>query len=98
MNVYKCRAECELDVQEVSKFLNSKCPEGWFNVLVEKTTLDVDGQLIPIPDVDWTFQSSLSHEELTNLLLTAPPNDWHVLIESLKPVDQYDGERDNKYS
>lgn len=97
MNTYKCRAECAMDVQEVSEFLNLKCPGNWSNTIVESTVLDLNGTLVPIPDVDWTFQSTLSHEELTNLLLTAPPNDWHVLIESLKPADQYDGERDNQY-
>lgn len=95
---YKCRAECLYDVELVMKFLQKKLSlEQFVPGTIETQTLEHNGQTIPIPDVDWEFDCTLDHETLTDLLFSQPLEDCHVLIESLKPRDQYDGERDNQF-
>src|SRR3990167_7437081 len=52
-----------------------------------------------LPDVDWTFTCELDYQTLTEMLLNIEIiEDLHVLIEALKPIDKYDGERDNPFA
>ncbi|MEX0596473.1 MAG: hypothetical protein WD512_08215 [Candidatus Paceibacterota bacterium] len=82
MTDYKFRAECMHDVQELYNIVNFR--DSVTNFIV---TLDSIG----LPDVDVSFTSTLSAEEICLLMDTIP--DTHVAIESLDVAENYTGER-----
>jgi hypothetical protein len=74
---YKFRAEC---LQDANRFLDAiECS----NVAIQK-----DKEL---PDVEATFNSLLSSEEL--LEHAKDLEDGHVILETLQPIESYTGER-----
>ena len=95
---YKARAETIADVQNVEAYMNRLYPGQWSTISVEQATLDLNGRSVAIPDVDWTFTSRLDYSTLTDVLVDSGISDIHVLVESLKPIEQYDGERNNPYA
>lgn len=96
-NQYKCRAECPRDVIEAKSYLEKHYPEQLKNSVVEPMVLVVGGQEVPIPDVDWSFSCTLEYKDLTEALIDSGISDIHVLCESLKPANKYDGKRNNPY-
>jgi hypothetical protein len=82
MTDYKFRAECMHDVQELYNIVNFRDTVTNFVV-----TLDPVG----LPDVDVSFTSTLSAEEICALMDTIP--DTHVAMESLDLAENYTGER-----
>jgi hypothetical protein len=82
MTDYKFRAECMHDVQELYNIVNFR--DSVTNFIV---TLDSVG----LPDVDVSFTSTLSAEQICDLMDTIP--DTHVAIESLDLAENYTGER-----
>lgn len=76
---YKLRAECAHDVEQFIKKM-----EGY----------TWNHKVLPIvgyPDVEFTFDSAVNRERIQSILRTIP--DSHVMIETLKPLDKYTGER-----
>lgn len=45
----------------------------------------------------WEFATNLSYEEITKVMMECHYKDIHIMFQSLKPVDQYNGVRDNPH-
>jgi hypothetical protein len=60
---------------------------------VKIETVSIDGD-------EWTLCSNATYKELTNYFhsLYKMGGDLHVMVQSLKPTEQYDGERDNEFA
>lgn len=76
-NKYKFRAECSIDVERLENVIPSK-----FNVNLIKQGF---------PDVEVEFDSYLSLSEIIDLMKTI--EDGHVMYETVKPIEQYTGQR-----
>jgi hypothetical protein len=75
---FKLRAECLDDVL----FLCKRMPKIW-GIKIE--------QWGPMPDVEFEFKTSLTSDEILAILKKRV--DSHVMIDTLKPYDEYTGER-----
>lgn len=80
---YKFRAECKTDV------LGFKAITIGFTDEFQIEPLESSLQ---IPDVEVVFESELSLNELIDEIRKVP--DGHVMMQTLKPFDQYTGERE----
>ena len=76
---YKLRAEC---LDDVLLFIHRMPKNVWGMKIVQKGFL---------PDVEFEFKSRLSMDDVLSILCKQP--DSHVMIETLKPFDEYTGER-----
>lgn len=76
---YKLRAECLDDVLLLIK----KMPKNVWGIKIE--------QWGPMPDVEFEFKSRLTLDEI--LAILRRQDDSHVMMETLKPFDEYTGER-----
>jgi hypothetical protein len=81
---YKFRAECSLDA------LTFKDNTIGLTDNFEITQQDIDG--LPIPDVDVEFESDLSLDEIIDEMRDII--DGHVMLQTVKPIGEYTGERD----
>ena len=86
--LYKCRAEVESDIH---KFLK-KAKGSVKNASITNCVVSLSsGEVVPIPDCELTFESSLSLIRLRRVLQRIP--DAHVMEESLNYKNEYTGER-----
>lgn len=76
---YKLRAECSHDIEQFKQWMEG---DTWNH------QQDKDQNF---PDVELTFDSALSQEKINSVLRLIP--DSHVMIETLKPIEEYTGER-----
>jgi hypothetical protein len=74
---FKLRAECLDDVL----FLYKNMPKIWGIKIV---------QWGPMPDVEFEFKTTLTSDEILAILKKRV--DSHVMIDALKPFDEYTGE------
>ena len=75
---FKLRAECLDDVL----FLYKKMPQIWGINIV---------QWGHMPDIEFEFKTTLTSDEILAILKKRV--DGHVMIDTLKPYDEYTGER-----
>ena len=99
MNIYKCRAECSVDIEKV---LESQKWATWIElktIKMEKTKVgtSIDGADIFGGDVVWTFRT---YEKLNWLrkFITDLDADLHVIVQTLELEADYTGDRNWKYS
>jgi hypothetical protein len=78
-NLYRFRAECQSDVDDLRQLLGS---------LVERITMI---QEPPFPDVEVEPQTKLSIDELRAIMLQI--TDGHVMLETVAKGEDYTGER-----
>jgi len=76
---FKLRAECFHDVLLLIK----KMPKNVWGIKIE--------QWGPMPDVKFEFKSRFASDEILAILMKQV--DSHVMIDTLKPYDEYTGER-----
>lgn len=76
---FKLRAECLSDVLPLIK----KMPKNVWGIKIE--------QWGPMPDVEFEFKTRLTSDEILAILKKRV--DSHVMIDTLKPYDEYTGER-----
>jgi hypothetical protein len=81
---YKFRAECSYDALT---FID-KTTGLTYNFEIKQQ--DIDGSLIP--DVDVIFESDLSLDEIRDKIREVI--DGHVMLQTVKPIDEYTAERD----
>lgn len=82
--LYKLRAECISDVNDLAKLLKDS------NLINEKIDeLNING--IPIPDVEYTFDVNQTIEEVIEIIKLIP--DSHVMYETVEIYDKYTGKR-----
>lgn len=89
--IYKCRADFASDVDDLIRWHQEK---GDSRVTIN--TIDTTRDHI-LGDGTWTFESNLSHPQLTAYFMSCPLPDIHYIYQSVKMLDQYDGERDQPY-
>lgn len=77
---YKLRAECSNDVLLFVALCGTK--------LTNFSMKEWEGY----PDVDFVFTTDLSITEIINLMKTI--DDSHVMIETVRPINEYTGIRD----
>lgn len=90
----KCRVESFYDIAHFMIWLLHNNNE-------EKFICIFDFQIInskDFPDCTWNFKTNISYEEMTNLMYNCKVNDLHVMYESLKPINEYDGKRNNIFT
>jgi hypothetical protein len=80
MSIYRFRAECRLDVDELLCAI-------WRKVKHITSTVEY-----PFPDVEVEIEVDLSLDELRDAMRAVP--DGHVMLESSATSDDYTGERD----
>lgn len=78
MKHFKLRAECFDDVILLIK----KLPTCW-GIKIEQWDI--------LPDVEFEFKTSLTSDEIIAILMKQ--DDSHTMIDTLKPIDEYSGER-----
>ncbi len=81
MNTYKFRAECLCDA------LKFKSKISCVNFEIQEQTL----LGYYIPDVEVSFESEMSLEELKDVLRTI--QDGHVMLETIQSTELYTGQR-----
>ena len=86
LRTYKCRAEARRDIDEFIEYVKGDID------LEFKLDTSVYGDQVEI-DTD------MSYVELTMYMEDADEaiGDLHVMVQSLKPIEHYDGERNNIY-
>ena len=77
---FKLRAECFHDVLQL---LNKMC-KNLYGFKIERDFY---------PDVDFEFVTNLTSDEIMAILRRQ--TDSHVMMETLKPFDEYTGERES---
>ena len=77
--IYKLRAECSNDVM---KFIEKAHGH------MENFKMERDKQF---PDVDFEFESKLNLDEI--ILILRDIDDGHVMVQTVKPIKEYTGER-----
>lgn len=85
MNTYKLRAECWDDIQKMYEELGDDVIP--FGVTIHK---DKSG----LPDVEAVFKSPLPWQKIIDLMLCI--EDGHVMYQTIKPIEEYTGERNYK--
>jgi hypothetical protein len=80
--VYRFRAECEHDVDELRRLLGAK---------FERITITNSP---PFPDVEVELKIGLSLEDLRDVMRRV--DDGHVMIQTVAQSEEYTGERDYK--
>ena len=85
--LFKCRAECERDVHRTFILL-------WDDYNVQISTKSIIKFDQCFPDVEWEFYALPSNFEDIQDILKEDDTDLHVIRETLKPFDEYTGERD----
>ena len=76
---YKLRAECAHDVEQFIKKMEGYT---WNHKVM---------QIKDFPDVEFTFDSEVNRERIKDILRMIL--DSHVMIETIKPLEEYTGER-----
>ena len=76
---YKLRAEC---LDDVLLFIHRMPTDIWCMRIVQRE---------PLPDVEFEFKTTLTLDEIIALL--EKQDDSHVMMETLKPFDEYTGDR-----
>lgn len=84
MTTYKFRAECYDDVEQFEELADNLIS----HVIVTVAYPEIFGH----PDVIVTFDSEQSIESLIALMQYV--DDSHVMHQTLKPINEYTGERD----
>ena len=85
---YKLRGEVFGDVCEFYKWI-AKTGNKIFEIKVE-TAYFPDG--FPMPDFTMEFSTNMNIETIKKLLRRG--QDLHIMAETVKPIELYDGERD----
>jgi hypothetical protein len=80
--VYRFRAECQPDVDELRRLLGAK---------YDRITMT---QWPPFPDVEVELEIGLSLEELRDVMRRVV--DGHVMVQTVARSEEYTGERDYK--
>ncbi len=109
IKTFKMRCECESDAIRITSLLQQCSNSGWIDWLERKE--NNSGKYIPERDLpparvtiitggvglhimsEVEITSTLTFDELQFLINLLP--DHHVAWGSLKPIEDYDGERDN---
>ena len=89
MQEYKCRAECPVDVFKVVTKLGERrleTPEEGFTTFRSIRKLDDY-----LPDVECVVLSNLELADLKQAMVKTHVPDIHVMLETLKPVNDYTG-------
>ena len=81
---YKFRAECSHDALTFRD--NTIGLTENFTIIPQ----DIEGS--PIPDVDVEFDSEMSLDEIIDEMREVI--DGHVMLQTVKPIEEYTGERD----
>lgn len=81
--LYKLRAECSHDI---ALFIQKAHTEFTEFKMVKKTGF---------PDVEFEFMTALELDEIE--LILEEIQDSHVMCQTVKPLDEYDGERNYNY-
>jgi len=81
---YKLRAECLNDVL----LLIDKMPNNVWGMRIE--------QWGTMPDVEFEFKSRLTLDEI--LAVLSNQVDSHVMMDTLRPLEEYTGDRSNHWS
>jgi len=76
---YKLRAEC---LDDVLLFIHRMPTDIWSMKIVQRE---------PLPDVEFEFKTTLTSDEIIALL--EKQDDSHVMMDTIKPIDKYTGER-----
>lgn len=82
---YKFRCECPDDYERIQ----AVCGEGMIEAKVIPQFIN---EIIPIPDLEVEFKSSLSYEQLLHKFDEVA--DAHIAFQTLMPIKEYTGERD----
>lgn len=77
---YKLRAEC---LHDVLLLINKMPRKNLWGIKIE--------QWGPFPDVEFEFKTKLTLDEIIVILMKQV--DSHVMIDTLKPINEYTGER-----
>ena len=83
MNVYKFRAECDADVDNLMRLL---IEAGYI------TSCLINKEDITVPDIEVSLISEISIDDLRYYMKQI--EDSHVMIQTLNTCDKYTGERD----
>jgi hypothetical protein len=83
---YKFRAETEKDAEDFLNMLAYKNIRSPYHARF--TPLSVDQ---PLPDVEVVLETDIPYDDIMNSLLLV--NDSHVMIETIKPIEEYTGIR-----
>ena len=78
--IYKLRAECSNDVVQFIQNAHSQMTN--FKMQKDKE----------LPDVEFEFETELALDEI--ILTLKEIEDSHVMYQTVKPIDEYTGERD----
>ena len=84
MKTYKFRAECSTDVINFFRALEE---DSFSSIHIQSQ--DIEGT--PIPDVDVIFNCNLRLARL--IQIAKQVEDCHVIAQTVRPIDQYTGER-----
>ena len=82
---YKFRCECPDDYERIQ----AVCGEGMIDAKVIPQFIN---EIIPIPDLEVEFKSTLSYEQLLRKFDEVA--DAHIAFQTLMPIEEYTGERD----
>lgn len=78
-NAYRFRAECQVEVDELRRLIG---------IQMDRITIV---NTAPFPDVEVEIETSLSLNELRDLMRQVV--DGHVMVQTVAPTDEYTGER-----
>ena len=82
---YKFRCECPFDYDRIQ----AACGEGMNEAKVIPQFIN---EILPIPDIEVEFKSTLSYEQLLRKFDGVA--DAHIAFQTLMPIEEYTGERD----
>lgn len=82
MAKYKFRADCENDLTELSKLIRNNKFEGTIEAV----------QHANFPDIEATITTELTLGEIRSTMEKV--TDGHVMRQTIKPLDDYNGERE----
>lgn len=94
---YKCRAECQPDIEQFLLALKSRGVPV-MDLVLRQLSLDderVAGGRMPLPDMELELSAQATAQELIAVAFFAT-DDCHIIGETLQPIDQYTGERDDR--
>jgi len=88
---YKLRGECYVDVAQFLEKLIDKCNSEIRHHRFETINIFQDPDKCGFPDCDLEFSTTLSLEQIRDLLKLIP--DSHVMLQTVELAENYTGER-----
>ena len=93
MVTYKCRVELSIDIE---RFMSAHTKINNNDIIIRTVSIN---PFIGIPESIWEFDCNTRYSLLTAYMLEIDREigDLHIMIESMKPSLEYNGERDNRF-